>query len=678
MSACLRPLLLVIPALLVGASARAQVLPSSADTSRTYTLGEVSVEGERPYSAGSDATFRAADFALQPRNSAQDILRIVPGLVIAQHAGGGKAEQIFLRGFDADHGTDVNLSVDGAPVNMVSHGHGQGYADLHFVMPDAVDRVDVYKGPYFARYGDLATAGAIVFGLADSLKQSLVKFEGGQFNTYRSVGLFKAPSLRPGLTAYFGGELFASDSYFEQSQAFKRLNLMARANQQVGDGALTATLLTFSSGWNASGQVPQRAVDSGLITRFGSIDPTEGGQTSRTTGILRYSSGGDTPFILVGSVTDYRFRLYSNFTLFAADSVRGDEIEQIDDRTMVSLRAEGARRWSLGPAVMRTRYGATLRNDDIAPALYHDSSRVRLETKALGTIRERQLGPYAEQEIVLPFAQILLGLRADYFSFDVENHAFPGEQPQGVTTNLLFSPKANLAVPLGRSASLFLNAGLGFHSNDARVAVRNEGRALPRAFGAEVGARVGHPGTLLALAVALWQLDLESEQVYIGDEGTTEPSGRTQRQGIDLEVQLQPLRHLGFGANLTVSRGRLRDEPDGANRIPLAPNVTLTANALAKISRGLFAVRLRLVGDRPANETNTVRAEGYAVTDLSASYPFGPLELYATVENLLDVTWNEAQFDTESRLRGEAEPISELHFTPGTPRSARAGVSFRF
>ncbi|MEO5929382.1 MAG: Plug domain-containing protein, partial [Candidatus Kapaibacterium sp.] len=246
----------------------------------------IHVEARHTYSAASDAQFRAADFALRPKNSAQDILRVVPGLVIAQHAGGGKAEQIFLRGFDCDHGTDVNISVDDAPVNMVSHGHGQGYADLHFIIPETIERVNVAKGPYFARYGDLATAGAVAFQTADSLREDLVKLEADPFldKTYRAVALLRAPISAPGVTAYFGGEVYSSEGYFDAPQDFRRVNLFAKARAPIGgNGSISAELLGFSAGWNASGQIPERAVENGSIDRFGSIDNTEGGATSRTT-----------------------------------------------------------------------------------------------------------------------------------------------------------------------------------------------------------------------------------------------------------------------------------------------------------------------------------------------------------------------------------------------------------
>jgi outer membrane receptor protein involved in Fe transport len=654
----------------------------TADSIKKSQGDAVVVEAERPFSAASDAEFRAVDFQLRPKNSAQDILRVVPGLFIAQHAGGGKAEQIFLRGFDCDHGTDINISVDDAPVNMISHGHGQGYADLHFIIPEAIERVDVAKGPYFARFGDLATAGAVVFNTYEKLNENIVRLEGGQFGTYRALGLVKAPFESEKIHSYFGAEVYKTDGYFEREQNFNRINLMGKATFMTGETSrISASLLTFSGGWDASGQVPERAVESGLITRFGSIDPNEGGTTSRTTGIVKFTTGGFNPFTITGSLTDYRFRLYSNFTFFLDDSVNGDMIEQTDKRTIASLRAETNQHYQVGNSIMQTTFGANFRSDDIAVGLYHDSARTRIEARREGLVNQRQLGSYIQQEMSYDIINLQLGLRADYIGFDVTNLLEESASAEGVAQQFILSPKANLSVTPTDGLSFFGNFGYGFHSNDARVVVAAKGAdsTLPRAMGFETGVRIGKVSDVISGSVAAWQLDLASELVYIGDAGDYEPKGRTRRQGIDLELRVAPLEWLAIGADMTLSRGRFLDLAQGENFIPLAPNMTLTANAVAKFDGFSTALRLRMLDDRPANETNTVTALGYEVVDLSAAYRItANIELYANIENLFDAVWNEAQFDTESRLKGEAESVSELHYTPGSPRSVRVGMAYKF
>jgi len=350
---------------------------------------------------------------------------------------------------------------------------------------------------------------------------------------------------------------------------------------------------------------------------------------------------------------------------------------------MLSLRAEQVLPWMLGSSFMRTTFGATLRSDDIQAGLYHDSARVRLDTKIDAIIGERQIGPYAQQEIILPWIQVLAGLRADYVNVGVANRLNPDAQPSGTRQQFLLSPKLTVALPIVEDATIFINSGYGFHSNDARVIVQTAtNNTIPRAFGAEIGARFGHPGQLLSGSVAIWQLDLESELTYNGDEGDFSPAGRTRRQGIDLEARFQPAVWLILGGDASLSHGRFRDSAPGNNYIPLAPELTLTANAVARFDQLSGALRLRMVGDRPANQDNSVVAKGYSVFDLSASYNFTQYEFYVNIENLFNVSWHEAQFDTNSRIKinGVLEPnaIDQLHFTSGTSRAIRAGVAYRF
>ncbi len=643
----------------------------------------VTVTAERPLSAASDKSFRDSDFELRPRNSAQDMLRLVPGLVLAQHAGGGKAEQIFLRGFDADHGTDVNISVDDVPVNMLSHGHGQGYADLHFIIPETIQEVDVVKGPYSPRYGDLATAGVIAFQTKDSLKYNELKLEGGSFDEYRALALIKGPSSQT-IQSYFGTDLFYTRGPFDVAQDFHRLNLFAKTDAALGDDAkLSASLFSFSSSWNANGQIPERAVADGLIDRFGSLDSTEGGATSRTTANITYTSGGESPLTLTASYTDYHFRLFSDFTFYLLDTTQGDEVEQTDSRTLLAFRGERTLPWILGDAIMNTKIGVSTRSDDIQAAIYHDSARVRLNDVVDAAIQERETGPYIQQAIGLGWIQFILGLRADYATVDVQNLLNSGAQPNGINQQIILSPKANASIPISNDATAFLNFGYGFHSNDARAIVQSPGiPTLPRALGSEIGLRYGEPSEFFSCSSSLWYLYLQSELVWDGDEGTLIAQGSTRREGIDLEARIRPTEWLTFGGDATISEGRFVDSAVGNNYIPLAPNFTLTGNAVAKWDDFSAALRLRHVGDRPANTHNSIVAKGYSIFDLSLTYHTGPYELYANVENVFNTVWNEAQFATVSRIyvHGvlEANPVDDLSFTAGTPISVRTGIAFSF
>lgn len=647
------------------------------------TSDEVVVMADVPISAASSKMIQAMDFELRPRLSSQDLLRLVPGLFIAQHAGGGKAEQIFLRGFDCDHGTDVNVSVDGIPVNMVSHGHGQGYADLHFVMPEVLQGMEVYKGPYFAQYGDFGTAGTVKFNTLDDIEHNSVSIEGGRFGMVRAVGLARLPLHSDMTSAYVAGEILRNNSYFDQKQHFKRYNLFGKLKTHFDSNqSLTVWGSSFSSDWDASGQIPGRAVASGLISRFGSIDPSEGGETYRHNVNVQYSTiGAASLFSAQTYISRYHFRLFSNFTFYKEDPVNGDEIEQTDDRTIAGGRVEYTMNETFGSPNIATVIGSSVRYDDITNALWHVAQRQRLDGKAQAGIRETNVAFYVQQDYHLSQSvRLQLGLRNDNFVFNVSDklHAGTSDDITGKVTQTIFSPKANLTISASHQFDIFVNFGTGFHSNDARgILARRSATTLPRAVGAEIGTR--YSSARLTATLALWGLDLEHELVYVGDEGTTEESGATRRIGIDASARFQLLDWLWGDLDLALSRGRYKDLPTGQDYVPLAPTLASTGGLSAKLPSGLEAnLRYRYLSDRPANEDNSVRARGYTVFDAGMSYTLGAYKLSLIAENLFNVDWNEAQFDTESQLRGESQPVSELHFTPGTPFTVRAKIDLAF
>jgi len=283
------------------------------------------------------------DLETTPVNSSQEILRKVSGLFIGQHAGGGKAEQIFLRGFDIDHGTDIAINVDGMPVNMVSHAHGQGYADLHFVIPETVDKIDFGKGTYYASKGDFATAGYVDFGTKEKLDFSSIGVEVGQFNTLRTVGLFDLLGNNKKQSAYIATEYILTDGPFDSPQNFNRINLFGKYSFVLEDNSRFSIIASrFTSKWDASGQVPQRLVDAGTISRFGSVDDTEGGATSRSNFNVSFRKPIDGNTFLKANTfySNYKFELFSNFTFFLEDPINGDQIKQKEDRNLYGINAE--------------------------------------------------------------------------------------------------------------------------------------------------------------------------------------------------------------------------------------------------------------------------------------------------------------------------------------------------
>ena len=683
-------------------------------------MGEMLIHGERAFTAASSRAVRQFDLHIRPNRTAHQMLQLMPGLIIAQHAGGGKAEQIFLRGFDADHGTDVAISVDGVPVNMVSHGHGQGYADMHFLIPEVVESLDVKKGPYFAEFGNLATAGAIAYHTRDRLDNNAIHLEGGGFNTAQYTMLYQIPLAGPKQSAYFAGKYYRTNGPVKQPQGLQRLNVFGKYHARLSDrSTLTLTTSGFSSAWDASGQIPQRAIEQGLIDRWGAIDDLEGGSTGRQDVQINFHVQGTdaNAFDLQAYLADYQFKLFSNFTFFLEDPERGDTIEQTDSRRVAGINSAYTFHHYWGPCLAHTTMGGGLRADNAAVALWKSPDRQRLAPLVEADVVERNLFLWVQEEIALtPRLQLVLGLRGDYFTFNVDDHleGHPTDLPHasGFAQSSILSPKASLVYSPIHSLDLFANFGTGFHSNDARNNVidarasqirrtmRRDGRSaadvaaelaernidpghleegtLPRAVGAETGLRT-RLFDRLSLGAALWWMDLESEFVFVGDAGTTEASGETRREGLDLEARLQLSSWLWADADLNFSRGEAVDEPKGADKIPLAPNQTSTGGLTWRHPNGLQgSLRYRHIGDRPANEDGSITAEGYTVVDLSGAYQRGAWRFNLGVENALDTMWNEAQFDTESRLWDEEEPVSEIHFTPGNPLNMRLGVSLLF
>ncbi len=689
-------------------------------SSQSIPLDEVLVQADRAFSAASSRTVRDFDLRTRPGRSAQQMLQMTPGLVIAQHAGGGKAEQVFLRGFDADHGTDVAISVDGMPVNMVSHGHGQGYADLHFVIPEVVERIDVFKGPYSSEHGNLATAGAVAFRTREHLDENAVGLEGGGFNSFRYKMLYQIPTAGRHQAAYLAGDFYRTDGPFRSPQGFHRFNLFAKIHAHLSEGStLAVDVGSFSSAWNASGQIPRRAVQKGLIDRWGAIDDAEGGATGRQNVNLTYQSrGGDSSdFMTQMYLSRYHFKLFSNFTFFRDDPINGDMIEQTDARQIVGLNNRFKFFHGLGPVMATTTLGGGFRSDDIEVSLWRSPGRRRLERRVDATIGERNLFLWTQEEMAFgPQLRLQVGLRGDYFTFDVNDHleGSPTGLPRasGYAQQTILNPKVNLAFNPRENLDFFANFGTGFHSNDARAVVLNQrvkevekglkrqglmeaqiaselekqnfdpghrgSGTLPRAVGGELGLRT-RLCDRLNLGAAAWWLDLEREFIYAGDAGTTEESGRTRRFGVDLEGRAQVLPWLWGDVDVNLSKGEARDQPDGANEIPLAPWLTSTGGLTARHPKGYEgSLRYRRVGDRPANEDGSVTAAGYTVFDLAASYRKNRYKIHLVVENLFNAAWNEAQFDTRSLLPGEIEPASEIHFTPGNPFNVRLGLSYFF
>ena len=630
------------------------------------------------------ASLAKIDLDLKPVRSTQELMRVVPGLFVAQHAGGGKAEQIFLRGFDCDHGTDIQVSVDGIPVNMVSHAHGQGYADAHFIIPETANNIDFGCGPYYTQHGNLNTAGYVSFSTFNNIAKSTVQVEAGRFNTYRILAMLDLlKKNKDKQSAYIAAEYNYSDGATINKQHFNRFNVFGKYNLAVSPTTqLTASASAFKSKWDASGQVPTRAIEDGTIDRFGSIDPSEGGNTERYNANLNISHTFNNHTTWNNQVyySRYIFNLYSNFTFFLNDDVNGDEINQKESRNIFGYNTKINTKKSYGKLNINNTYGAGFRYDaTFNSTLAHTVKREFLGDVKKGDINEANLFAYAQKQFSIGNWLIDAGVRYDYLHFDYLDKINTTQLPaQG---KVIVSPKLNVQYTFSNKLQAYVKGGKGFHSNDTRVVVANKGQEiLPAAYGADLGI-ILKPTKNLFLNIAAWYLWLNQEFVYVGDDGNVEPSGKTRREGIDIIARYQFNSHLFANANINFTKPRSIGTAKGQDYIPLAPTVTSTGGLFYKNKLGFNGgLSYRYIANRAANEDYSIVAKGYTLIDGSINYTQHKYEIGLAMENILNVNWNEAQFATESRLKNEpiGSSVTELNFTPGTPFFIRAKLTVFF
>ncbi len=627
------------------------------------------------------STLAKIDLDLKPVRNTQELLRLVPGLFIAQHAGGGKAEQIFLRGFDNDHGTDIQVSVDGLPVNMVSHAHGQGYADSHFIIPETINNIDFGAGPYYTQNGNFNTSGFVSFSTFNSIRKSVIQVEAGRFNTLRTLAMIDLlKKNKDKQSAYVAGDFYYTDGPTTNPQNLNRFNLFGKYNLAISDKTqLTASLSGFKSKWDASGQIPERAVEDGTIGRFGSIDPSEGGNTERYNAniILAHHFANGTSWENQGYYVRNKFSLFSNFTFFLNDPVNGDGILHKESRNLYGFLSKLTRKSNIGSTPVTSIYGMGIRYDATTNELSHHIQRRFLNYITIGDIKEANAFGFIQQQITLGKWFIDAGVRFDYLNFTYRQKLNLPQQPsQGKS---IVSPKFNVQYTINSKFQFYTKLGKGFHSNDTRVVVANDGKEiLPAAYSADFGV-ILKPSNKILINLAAWYLYLQQEFVYVGDEATVEASGKSRRNGIDIIARYQATNNLFANLNMNFTQPRSIDAAKGEDYIPLAPTFSSTGGIFYKPAQGLNgSISYRTIKSRPANEDGSIIAKGYFVMDAAVNYNKPKYEVGIAIENLLNTKWNEAQFATESRLKNEPAPVTELHFTPGTPIFARVKLAYFF
>ena len=635
--------------------------------------------------SASEGQVSRDDLADRPIQRVAELLEAIPGFIATQHSGGGKANQYFLRGFNLDHGTDFAAFHDGVPLNMRSHGHGQGYLDLSFIIPELVGQLDFTKGPYRADTGDFATAGAGRFTTIDSLDAPFVKAEIGTSGFYRAVAAGSA-GLGNG-TALLGMEARFDKGPYDIAQNLKLFSGFGKWTGPVAGGTLRASATAYHVGFKSPEQIPQRAVESGLIGRLGVLDGDLGGETTRIGGVLNYSSDTTSPLTLNAFAHYYKFRLTSNFTYFLENPVDGDEFEQRDRRVVLGGRAEKRFKTNMGGLPIEILIGGETRLDLIDPVgLYRTAARRVLSTVRQDKVTEGSGALYAEAKVNLTnTVRATLGVRGDAYHFDVESDLAANS---GKDKASIFSPKASLAWAPTDQVELYANYGRGFHSNDARgtsinIDPNTGDEATPvdplvRGTGTEIGIRA-RPIAGLTLTGTIWRLKLASELLFVGDGGTTEAQGPSKRRGYELSLFYNPADWLTFDAEYTKSQGRLTDLPSGANRIPGAIESVIAGGFVVKYRRASLGARLRHFGSYSLIEDDSVRADPTTVANARLGYKLGKIELAADLLNIFNSKDKEIEYFYASRLQGEPlEGIEDRHFKAVEPRQLRVSALVKF
>jgi hypothetical protein len=675
------------------ATAQSPAQPLRPDSSRSRALDTVRVIGRVANLIGtartaSEGHVGTVELRARPISREGELLETVPGLIATQHSGEGKANQYFVRGFNLDHGTDFQTTVDGMPVNQPTHAHGQGYTDLNFLTPEFVRALDYKLGVYHAELGDFGSAGGAQFFLAKRFEAPVALTEFGGNGLARIV-LGRSVNVDGG-DLLVGGEAKAYDGPWLRAEQVRKFSGMARYSKAAGPSEFSVLAMGYRNRWNSNDQIPERAVQDGLISKLGQIDSTVGGNTQRYSLSASYRHVGATA---VRDVQVYGMRsqldLFSNFTYFLDNPDRGDQFEQRDKRTVVGLAATQVQSFQRFGATHVVKVGVQTRADFIDVGLFHTERRARFDTVRTDRVNEWGTGVFAESESHWTSRfRTVLGARADAYVFDVNgaNAANAGRR-----TAAIVSPKGSLIFAATSGAEVYLSGGFGFHSNDARGTTitvdPSSGQPtqrvdpLVRSRGAEIGIRLS-PVRGLRTTVSVWALNLNSELLFIGDAGATEPTNESKRGGITIANFYRPIPSLAFDGDVSFAQARLTGVPSDASHIPGAlQNVIAGGITWSPTQRGVYgALRLRHFGAYPLLETNVVRAPATTLVnaDVGVRIAYG-LRVQATLLNVLNTRASDISYLYVSRLRGEVVGgVEGVHFHPVEPRQLRASLGWAF
>lgn len=638
--------------------------------------------------AASSGTYTSELLEDRPLLRPGEVEELVPGLMVTQHSGAGKANQFLLRGFNLDHGTDFATSVDGMPINLPTQGHGQGYDDLNPVIPELIDHVDFYKGPYIASKGDFASAGAADIFYTKQLARPFLEATIGAYGYYRSIAA--ASTDLAGGKILMGLEAMHQDGPFVVPQDYCKFNGVLRWSRQLGDGTFNVEAMGYSGQWNATNQVPERAVTEGIIPRFGTLDSSDGGTSDRYS--LSTSWNGQ----LAGGIfsaclyaVKYDMDLFSNFTFFLNDTVNGDQMEQKDNRWFFGTSEAWRKEGTLFGFQEKFQVGLDARCDYIDPvALIHTVKRKRLNDWTVDTVTETKVAPWVDLDSrLLPWMKLYLGLRYDYIN---NNDRSEDTTNSGSSGAGMLSPKASLTLGPWAKTEFYVDYGEGFHSNDARgttatIDVKGGGDTISKTAvfsksrGAEVGVRnESVPG--LQSTFALWLLDFSSELVWDADEGAPEPAGATRRMGFELSEHYQPLPWLLFDLDAALSQARFIDPDTAGQYVPEAIESAVSAGiSLHKLGPFSASLFMRYFGPRALDQHNSVRSAGSMLFNGQIAWDLNrTVRITLDVFNILNAKVDDMAYYYPTRLRGEpAGGVNDIDFHPAEPVGVRCGLTIK-
>jgi outer membrane receptor for Fe3+-dicitrate len=672
----------------IAVEARAQTPPTGA----SVVLPAVTVTAPRdleaePTDAASERRVSGETLNTRPIERPGEMLEATPGLIVTQHSGEGKANQYFLRGFNLDHGTDLGIWLDGMPVNMRTHGHGQGYADVNFVIPELVESMLIRKGPYYASEGDFASAGSLHLSYANRLEKSIVSLTGGSFGYWRGL-MAGSVNLGPGVLTG-AAEIVRYDGAWQVPDATRKYNGVLRYTEGTADNGLALTAMAYTNAWHSTDQIPQRAVLDGSLDRFGAVDQTDGGDAQRYSLSARWTRKDEKSSTKIEGYFIYStLNLFNNFTYFMDDPTNGDQFQQSDKRKILGLDASHTQSHPFWGFEAATTLGLQVRYDDINVGLFNTVQRVATNTVSNSHVSETSVGLYVENKVKWnDWLRSTVGVRGDMYWASVDSDTAANS---GQVNAFLASPKAGLVFGPFADTEFYVNAGLGFHSNDARgvtitvdptdkVTPLQQAPLLVRSRGAEIGLRTQAIKGLDS-ALALFLLEFDSELVFVGDAGTTEASRPSRRIGVEWTNHYRPVSWAMFDLDLNYTHTRFTDYDPIGNDIPGSPIFVGAAGITLGEATGWFGgLRWRYFGPRPLIENGSVWSSATSLFNARAGYVFeNGLKLQLDGFNIFNTQASQIDYYYQSQLRNEAAPVNDIHFHPVEPMAFRFTLAKAF